>query len=294
MTQPSTVPAGDDLPMGRNRVPSSLSQIGLISKYELLNYLRSRRFFVLLGIGVAIAGALTGVVAYYGVETFGSTSLEFYSRWWGLSATYVIIFCAIFFGGDTISGEFQNKTGYFLVGNPLRRSSIYIGKWVAALVASMAILAAFTAITVGNGIIYFGAAIPVQFGESILFCLIYLVATLGFTFFFSSLFKTGSMSILVTAILLLFGFSIISSLVTNIAHAEPWFLLPYGAQIIGNVLTDPYPLHETTITNPFGPGGRFSFTQYNATIPEGLAIMAAYFAATAVVGLVLFERKDFN
>ena len=179
-------------------------------------------------------------------------------------------------------------------GNPLRRSSIYIGKWVAALVASMAILAAFTAITVGNGIIYFGAAIPVQFGESIIFCLAYLVATLGFRFFFSSLFKTGSMSIFVTAILLLFGFNIISTLVTNIAHAEPWFLLPYGAQIIGNVLTELYPPHETTITNPFGPGGRFSFTQYNATIPEGIAIMAAYFAATAVLGLVLFERRDFN
>jgi ABC-2 type transport system permease protein len=284
-----------DSSLGRNKVPTSVSQVGIITKYELLNYIRSRRFFVLLTIAVAIAGVLTAVVAHYGVETFGSTSLEFYSRWWGFSATYVIIFCAIFFGGDSISGEFQNKTGYFLVGNPLRRSSIYIGKWLAALAASLIIFGVFTAITLGNGIYYFGADVPYQFGESTFFCLFYFIAILGFTFFFSSLFKSSSMSILVTAILLLFGFNIISALVTNIAHEEPWFLLTYGAQIIGNVLTNPYPQHETTVTERAGPGGNIvTFTSYNATILEGLAIMAIYFVVTAVLGLVLFERKEFN
>jgi ABC-2 type transport system permease protein len=298
MTQPITVATTDDS-SARNKVPSSVSQVGIISKYELLNYFRSRRFFVLLVISGAIAGVLTAVVAYYGVATFGTTSLEFYSRWWGFSATYVIIFCAIFFGGDSISGEFQNKTGYFLVGNPLRRSSVYVGKWLAALTASLIIIGVFTAITLGNGIYYFGADVPYQFGESILFCVVYLIAILGFTFFFSSLFKSSSTSILVTAILLLFGFNIISALVTNIAHAEPWFLLTYGAEIIGNVLTNPYPQHETTVTSPFGPGGgpggnRVSFTQYNATVPEGLAIMVIYFVATIVLGLVLFEKKEFT
>ena len=294
MKQLSTA-ATTDNSLGGNKVPTSVSQVGIITKYELLNYFRSRRFFVLLTIGVVIAGVLTAVVAHYGVETYGSTSLEFYSRWWGLSATYLVIFCAIFFGGDAISGEFQNKTGYFLVGNPLRRSSIYIGKWLAALAASLIIFGVFIAITLGNGIYYFGTDIPYQFGESFLFCLVYLIAILGFTFFFSSLFKNSSMSILVTAILLLFGFNIISALVMDIAHAEPWFLLTYGAQIIGNVLTDPYPEHVTTATGRFGPGGtRASFTSYNATMPEGLVIMGIYFIVTAVLGLVLFERKEFN
>ena len=138
-----------------------------------------------------------------------------------------------------------------------------------ALIASLIVFGIFVAITIGNGIYYFGASIPYQFGESILFCLVYLIALLGFTFFFGSLFKSSSTSILVTAILLLFGFNIISALVTNIAHAEPWFLLNYGAEIVGNVLTDPYPQHVTTITGRFGPGGNIiSFILYAATIPE--------------------------
>ena len=276
------------------RLPTSISQVGIISKYEFLNYFRSRRFFILLGISLAIAAALTAVVAYYGVDTFGSTSLDFYSRWWGFSANFVIVFCAIFFGGDAISGEFQNKTGYFLVGNPIRRSSIYIGKWIAAVIASLLVFGVFTGITLGNGIYYFGTDIPIQFAESFLFCLVYLAAALGLTFFFSSVFKSGSMSILVTAIMLLFGFNLISTLVSNIAQVEPWFMLPYGAEIIGNILTNPYPQHVTTIPIPFGRGQTRTFTTFAAPVPEGLAIMAVYFAVTAVLGLVFFERKEFN
>jgi hypothetical protein len=33
---------------------------------------------------------------------------------------------------------------------------------------------------------------------------------------------------------------------------------------------------------------------FNATIPEGLAIIAVYFVVTAVLGLLLFKRKEFN
>ena len=206
----------------------------------------------------------------------------------------MVVFCAIFFGGDTISGEFQNKTGYFLVGNPIRRSSIYIGKWFAALAASLIILGVFTAITLANGLYYFPSSVPYQFEESFVFTLVYLISALGLTFFFSSLFKSSSFSILVTVILLLFGFSLIEELIFVFAHIEPWFLLSYGSEIVGDILTNPYPQH-TIQTTGFGPAGRGpTFTTYNPTIPEGLAIMLIYFAVTAVLGLVLFERKEFT
>ena len=207
----------------------------------------------------------------------------------GSSITFVIVLSGIFFGGDAISGEFQNKTGYFLVANPLRRSSIYIGKWLGALTASLMVLAIYAAITVGNGLYYFGANVPYQFAESLSFSILYLIAVLGFTFFFSSLFKSSSMSILVTAILFLFAFSLIQLIVSGLVQVEPWFIITYGSGIIGNVLMDTYPT-----TQPIrGPGGRDS-TTFAATIPEGIAILLIYFFATAVLGLVLFERKEFT
>src|SRR6058998_4012188 len=141
-------------------LPSSISQVGTVTKYELVNYFRSRRFFVLLVIGVIISGLLTVLVGYYRPADFMSSSLKFYYNWFNGSITFVIILSGIFYGGDAISGEFQNKTGYFLVANPLRRSAIYIGKWLGALIASVIVLAIYAGITVGNGIYYFGTSIP--------------------------------------------------------------------------------------------------------------------------------------
>ncbi|MGI0078875.1 MAG: ABC transporter permease [Nitrososphaerales archaeon] len=275
----------------KNKLPSSVAQVGIIAKYELLNYFRSRRFYILLIIGLAIAGILTALV-YYRPQVFLSSVLSFYSTWWGMSVTFVVVLSGIFFGGDAISGEFQNKTGYFTVGNPIRRSSIYIGKWIAALVASLMIFAVYTAITLANGVYYFGMSVPYQFEESFLFALLYLVAVLGFTFFFSSLFKSSSMSILVTAILLLFAFSLVQTLIGFFAQIEPWFLITYGGGIIGSVLMNPYPPNVVSehLAGPRSP----IVNSYAAAIPEGIAILLIYFVLTAILGLILFERKEFN
>jgi ABC-2 type transport system permease protein len=276
-----------------NKLPTSFTQIGVITKYEILNYFRSRRFLILLLITLIVGVGITLLLAKYGAP---SESLEFYSLWWTFATDLIVVFCAVFFGGDAISGEFQNKTGYFLVGNPIRRSSIYVGKWLAAFIASLIIIGVYSAITIANGLYYRGTDVPVQFGEAVGFTLVYLVAALGFTFFFSSMFKSSSYSILVTVILLLFGFNLIDTLVTNLAHIEPWFTLSYGSGIISNVFTVPYPPHVTTLSfgGPGGGGGGSGLTQYIATIPEGLAIMIGYFIVTSILGLVLFERKEFN
>src|SRR5207245_7793346 len=132
-------------------------------------------------------------------------------------------------------------------------------------------LGVFAAITIGNGIYYFGLNVPYQLWDSLLFALLYLIAVLGFTFFFSSLFKSTSMSILVTAILFLFAFTLIQTLVEGLVKIEPWFLITYGAEIITNVLADPY---LTTTTQHFRPN---AFTSYTATIPAGIAILLTSF-----------------
>ncbi len=262
-------------------------------KYTFLDYFRSRRFFILLAIVLLISAALTIVIGYYRPPGLLSSDLSFYSSWWGISAVLLTALFGIFFGGDAISGEFQNRTGYFSLSHPVRRSSVYIGKWLAAFLASSIILVVFTAVTLGNGVYYFGLSLPYQFGEAVLFTWFYLVAVLGSTFFFSSLFKTSSYAILVTAVLFLFAFNLIQLLVASFAQLEPWFILTYGSQIIGNVLNPQgYPAHTMT-ERVFGPNGP-TVTTYSATIPEGLVIIAAYFIVTAILGLVLFERKEFT
>lgn len=288
MSKPTT---SLDLSMGKSRlIPNSVSQVGTITKYEMLNYFRSRRFFILLTIDLLISALITGLVGYYGISAVGVTnSLQFYSFRWGTPINFVTILAGIFFGGDAISGEFQNKTGYFLVAHPLRRSSIYIGKWLAALIASLMTFAVFAVITLANGAYYFGTDIPYQFVESIVFAIIYLMAVLGLTFLFSSLFKSSAMSITVTAILFLFVFSLLETLLNGLLGLEPWFIITYGAGIIGNVLMDPYPTNQAVR----GIGGR-ERTLFAVGIPAGIAILVGYLIVSAVLGLIVFERREFT
>jgi len=274
----------------------TLSQIGTITKYNFLNYFRARRFYVMLTIILIISGLLTGLVAYFKPASFIlGGALGFYGAGWGSFATFVIVLSAAFFGGDAISGEFQNRTGYFLVPNPIRRSAIYIGKYLAALAASSIILGVFALIMIGNGLYYFPGSIPWEFEQSILFAWVYLIAALSLTFAFSSLFKSSSISILMSVILLLFVFDVVDTVATIVAGIEPWFSITYGAGIVSDILMVPFPQHFTsTPITTGGPGSRFNISTYHAGVPEGLAILAIYFAVMAVLGLWLFEKKEFT
>ena len=269
-----------------NKVPSGLAQCGVQAEFEFQNYLRSTRFYILLAIMATIGIAIMAVIYVYKPSTSVSSPVAFYSAWWGSVVNLCVILTGIFFGADAISTEFQNRTGYYLLPNPVRRSSIYIGKWIASFLASAIAISVYAAITVADGAIYFGANIPYQFGESFVLALFYIVPILGVSFFLSSIFKNNSYSILLTAILLLFGFNVITPLITTLSNSEPWYVLTYGAGIIANVLSPSgYPSHKVVI------GGS---TLYNPTIPEGLAIMLVYFVITTIFGLILFEKNDFN
>lgn len=272
---------------------STLTHVGIMAKYNFVNYFRARRFYVMLAIVLLISGLLTTAIAYYRPQALlAGTALGFYGAGWGSFASFVVILSTAFFGGDAISGEFQNKTGYFLVPNPIRRSAIYVGKWLAALAASSIVLAIFALIMLANGFYYYGATLPNELLLSFAYAWVYLIAALSLAFAFSSLFKSSSISILMSVILLLFVFNVIDTVAATVAGIEPWFSITYGAGIVSNILTVPFPDHVVTVNIP-GPRG-FSLNQFNATVPEGLVILAAYFAISALLGLWLFERKEFT
>ncbi len=276
----------------RNSRESSLAQVGVVAKYNFLNYFRARRFYIMIAIVLLISGLLTFVIAYRRPAEILTTDLGFLSTIWGSFVSLIVILSTAFFGGDAISGEFQNRTGYFLVPNPIRKSVIYVGKWIAALVASTIILLVYAAVAIVNSLYYFGLTLPNEFFLSMSFAWIYLVAALAFTFAFSSLFKSSAISVLMSVIMLLFVFNVIDTVAASFAGIEPWFSITYGAGIIQSVLTVPYP--PAVATQTFGPRGGFSLTTYTAPVWEGLAILAIYFAVMAAIGLWLFERKEFT
>ncbi len=280
----------------RLHVPPSMQQVTKLARYQLREYVRSRRFIALTLIVLAIGVILTALVAHFR-GTIVSTNLAFYGSFWGGGVGVVIVLAAVFFGGDAIAGEFQNKTGYFLMGLPVRRSTVYVGKFIAAFLASLSMMLLFLAILVGNGVYYFGSnVLPWQLGLSLLIAIVYLSAVLGATFLFSSLFKTSAYGFVLTAILFLFGFTILEDVITDLVKIEPWMIISYASSTIGSVFSPTVSWGLTgTVTRVTTGMGRFmvTTTTYTAGVAEGIVIMIAYLIVTAAAGLGLFEREEF-
>jgi len=91
----------------KSKVPSSLSQIVSIVKFELLNYFRARRFYVLLAITALIGVLLTVVVGYYRPSSYISVQIGdqrgFFYNFWGQGSGWGIKLSVIFLGGIVIA-----------------------------------------------------------------------------------------------------------------------------------------------------------------------------------------------
>lgn len=261
-----------------NAAATSAKQIGVIARYTLLDYMRSRRFIILCAFVLGISIIMIGLI---GNATFLLEAI----------LPFIALFSGILFGSDAIAGEFQNKTGYFSIPNPIRRVSIYLGKWIAAFIAASIVLAIFTIITLSIGF-YFDNILP-EFGLSVLFSWFFLAGALGCVFFFSTLSKSITISIFLDLIILVWANMMIQD-IAGLIPFEPWFLLTYGGQIIESILTIPYPAHQTIGPNSLylkGIGG-ISTTIFTPTIPEGLLIIGSYFIITMILGIIFFERKE--
>jgi ABC-2 type transport system permease protein len=276
----------------------SYEQALKLTRYQLRDYLFSRRYVLMMGLVGAIALIMTAIIGYYRPPDIIGSSAAFYATLWGSGVTVVIIFAGVIFGGDAIAGEFQNKTGYFLMGLPVRRATVYTGKYIAAFLASLTAVIVFAIALLANGAYYLGAdAFTTTFAESFVLAVVYLLALLGAVFLFSSMFKTSTYATLITAVLFLFGFTLLQDLISGLAHVTPWFILTYADTIIGGVFnancqTSPG-VHTCTVGGG-GGGGGFTMTVDNASIPEGVGIMLVYFVLTTTLGLLLFEREEFT
>jgi ABC-2 type transport system permease protein len=266
-------------------VPASWTQALLMSRYQFRDYLRSRRFVLMMSIVAVISAILITIIVHYKPAGIIGSSKAFYGTLWPGGVGVLIVFAGIIFGGDAIAGEFQNKTGYFLMGLPIKRWSVYAGKYLAAFAASLVTIVIYLAVLILFGSTYFGAGVvSLALFESFLLAVLYLSALLGTVFLFSSLFKTSMYGVLVVAVLFLFGFTLIDTLLEDLVGIEPWFIVTYASTVVG------YPFSGV----PEHIGRFMGTTSYAPTYVEGVVIMIGYFLWTTLLGLFLFGREEFT
>jgi ABC-2 type transport system permease protein len=255
-------------------------QLVTATRYQLQFYLRTLRFLVLLGLIVAIPLIATFVESHYvGISTLRATETPsvFVANTAAFFGEIVVIIAALL-GGDAISTDFGARTGYYTLVLPVRRRILFLGRYLAAVLSSWVLtLIWFAAVLLACA--YFFHAVPAEGTVGAVgIAFLYAAATMGLAFFFSSLSKSPSVSIVLTFLILLIALPIVTSIISGVANIEPWFSLTYASDAITLPLVT---------TAHIGVGGA-----YFPTLGEGLAIMVVYLAAFLLVGYVLYEFKE--
>ena len=269
--------------MDSDHLPSDQVQFLIAVRRQFRFYRRTNRFYGLLGFVLLVSVAFVTVTI---AQNNGGTDASSYlASLLGAVPVFGIIICA-FIGGDAIAMDFGSGTGYFMLVLPVRRSVLLLGRYVAAVGVSFALLLVVYALAlVGTGHFYGIGGIPWgPVGESLALSALYVAAVVATAFFFSSFFRSPAMSMVVTILILFLGFDIAQSIVT-VAGVEPWFSILYAGDVITSIIV---PVAHETVTRV----GRFTITSFSPYIWEGVVIMAAYFVAFLSLSLFIYQRKE--
>ncbi|MCL4346194.1 MAG: ABC transporter permease [Candidatus Thermoplasmatota archaeon] len=267
---------------------NDLRSMYIIMKYQVKFYLKTRRFIAMLIIVALITALTVGIDLYEGVakSTAGSPdSATFIAA--GLSGTLALSIgvVAAFFGGDATSIETGTNSGYYIMTQPVRKISILMGRYFAAVLLAFALILIEYAGVAALSQDFYGA-VTANIFLSILEALLLIGAFMSLAFLFSSVFKNPLIGILFSVIVFVIVFNIISGIL-EITSIEPWFILTYGGQVVTEILNPSSVTHATTRRL-----AAFSITTYQPYIWEGNAIMGAYLTVSLFLSYIIFRVKE--
>jgi len=266
-----------------------------VIKFELIKFLRSRKIRAAL-ILTATVPLLIYLLTNFVLDSFIS---QIYSdsgvvNDYQIFVNFVLTLSlvnVIMFGGDSLTNDFENKTGYTLFINPISRTSFLFAKFVAASIA----------ITSFNIMFYILAsifsyakhsAIPENVLLSLVFASLFSIGLLSTSFALSSLFKRSNMS----NIAFIFLWFIVMGLIEYflvLAEIKPWWSLTYAAGIIIYIFEVPYPKDSVIdIPSLLVPGQSQTIVNLIPEINLSIGVFLMYTIIGLMISVLFYKRKQ--
>jgi ABC-type transport system involved in multi-copper enzyme maturation permease subunit len=268
-------------------LPSDLQQVGVVAKYDVLKYLRSRR---LLGILIIEALVLALITVLVGTSDRPYTVDEVIEQYVGF-ASILIILGATLFGGDAIVSEYQGRTGFLLFPNPVKKSSILAGKLASSVAAMSFLLVIYYVVAIIAGLVLGDGGMSSRVFASLGLALLYGISAIAVAFLISSIMKGSTGALILTFALFFLIFSIITSLIGQLGGIKPWFMLDFAGGTLSYVMSNPYPV-DSVQTLDMGQGMGYTIYNYYPEIYLSIAVMIAYIVASIILAYVFFRRRE--
>lgn len=254
---------------------TELEKLRIVAGYEFLKHIRRKRLYVILGLTFVAELAVLILLPVLGDGYPDNVMVMAAVLSIGPSLATI---GAIFFAGDAIAGEFENKTGYILFTNPVRRITLVIGKYLACY-ASVMLLVILGYVIVCISLLAIYGSIPIETLSSFGLCLLYAGSVLSVTFFFSSISK-GAMGATVITLVFIMVISPIVDGVLMMTGQPHWFMLSTSGDSITTVYGG-YELFMGGLRVSEGAGTPFGFET------PGIGLCVLSMAIYLVVGFLL-------
>ncbi|MHA1265589.1 MAG: ABC transporter permease [Candidatus Helarchaeota archaeon] len=294
--------------MNREINPASgARKLSLVAKYEWLKHFRKKRLYITSLLSIAVLILLNILLPYVMApiigESFsfpGDTVADFLgSGFFGpLNGIWtVLVILAIFFASDSMSMEFENRTGLLLFPNPVRRETIVIGKFIASMLMTIIVLTLYYAITWSFTLYFFPNSANdyiLPFLGSYGICILFAAGLIATTFMFSAIFNKAMVTSIVIFFLYFMIFNIIGGIFSMAVgqgnlQFEPWYLISYNADLISLIIAYP----SERIIEHTGPGGT-TYTVVPDIIVGLVVTFIGYVLIPLIASTLIYKRRDIS
>jgi len=270
-------------------LPSDIQQIITVTRYDIFKHLRSRRLIGLLIIEVVLIALLLIVPPAVG-NPYPKDPAMFVSNITSTFISILIVIAVTMFAADAISTEYQNRTGYLLFPNPVKKEVIYLGKFLSTFLIAVLAVTIWYWIPILVGLAVTGS-ISVLAVESYGLALLYAIAASSLGYLISSVMKGSIGAIVLTFFLLLMILPVSDAMVGNIGGIEPSYSLTYQAGTVEYIFQTPYPHTETSVT-PIPGDGNLTLYNFIPQVGTAIGVMMGYVIVANLMAIVIFKRRE--
>lgn len=264
-----------------------LRQMGVVTKYEFLKHLRSRRMLVFTVITVLLISLITALNLILDGKLPDDSS-RLLSRYLGNIDLVLIIGVSLFFA-STIAAEFEERTALLMFPRPIKKTSFFMGKVFACYLVCGLVVLLYYAICMILSLISAGDLDMNVFG-SLAMAMLFMFGAGGFALLLSSLFKKGSTAVIMTIAMLLLIFNIVDQMLCFF-DIEPAYSIVYAAKDISNFI-DMNP-HINDMSHLLPPGAPISLKFYYPYHEAALVISVIWGTVLTTISAFLFKRREF-
>ena len=270
--------------------PSDMKQVMLVTRYDIYKHLRSKRLLGLLIVEALLLVLILALPPLLGNEYSHDPDRYLSSFTSANTINLLIVIGATLFAGDAIVSEYQNRTGYLIFPNPLKKSVLFLGKFLASVIIIGGAVLIWYGVGMLSGLAITGGVTILAF-YSLLLALLYSVACVGVGFFLSALMKGSTGALVFTFALLFMILPIVDSTVGAIGGVKPEVSLTFAGGAVDYIMQSPYP-SDSSQTLPIGSGQNLTLYSWYPSVANSIIVMLAYGLIFGTLTLILFKRRE--